>query len=125
MSDRMSMKGQKDSGMMPPLTMNQAKDLVRDGKQRPVERGAAIKTISHAVDEMDKFVDVEEDVWQKREEEALDKKSKKKAFRQAQKAESVGIKSSQKHSMKLRGNQASKMSIVQPGKFARDLHRHF
>lgn len=111
------------STMMPALTMNQAKDLTRDGKQRPVERGTALKVVGAALEELDTFIPEEEDLWQKKEEEALEKKSKKKAFRSAQKAETAGIKSSQKHSMKTRGKPSR--TINQPGKFGRDLQRHF
>ena len=108
---------------MPPLTMNQAKDLARDGKQRPIERGQAEHIMKRARDEMDKIADEEEDVFTKIEKEKAEKKSKVHAQKASQKAETELLKQQAKHTMKLRNK--NKNTIVQPGKFARDLRRHF
>ena len=107
---------------MPPLTMNQAKDLARDGKKRPLERGTSSAVMRDAINGLERYEDKDDDYWQKRNEESLSKKSDKAALKQQQKAESNVLRSSTKHSMKTRSKVGQ---IVQPGKFGRDLHRHF
>ena len=106
-----------------PLTMNQAKDLARDGKKRPLERGVAGNTLEQAVREMEKVEDEEVDIFTRNEEKKQKKKSQKSADAAAQRNELEQLKAQEKHSMKLRSKKQN--TIVQPGKFSRDLHRHF
>lgn len=107
-----------------PLSMNQAKDLARDGKKRPLERGVAGNTLEQAVRDMEKVEDEEVDIFTRDEEKKQKKKSQKSADAAAQRNELEQLKAQEKHSMKLRSKN-NKGSIVQPGKFSRDLHRHF
>ena len=56
-----------NESMHHPLTMNQAKDLARDGKKRPLERGVG-NTLEQAVREMEKVEDEEVDIFTRNEE---------------------------------------------------------
>jgi hypothetical protein len=99
--------------------MNQARDLARDGLQRPVERGVSAQVVREAADQIEREYQVEKDSEIVRQEKAGAKRGQKSAQLAAQRAEMQ--KEAGGHQMSTR----SKAHIDQPGKFGRDQQRHY